>query len=157
MTPRMITIHCSATPNGKNFTGDDIRKWHTDAPPKGRGWSEIGYHGVIEINGDFFRGRPDDRLGAHVEGHNDGNLGVCLVGMDKFFPNQFMSLRWILNHWCELYGIKPDKIFGHYEWDTARAQKKTCPNLEMGTVRRWFMLGDNSLIQRYLVGSPPLV
>ena len=40
-----IIIHCTATPEGKDFTVDDIRRWHTTpASEGGRGWSDIGYH-----------------------------------------------------------------------------------------------------------------
>ena len=42
-----IIIHCSATPEGKDYTVDDIRRWH-----KQQGWSDIGYHYVVYRNGD---------------------------------------------------------------------------------------------------------
>ena len=37
-----IIIHCSATPEGKDFTVDDIRRWHL-----ARNFADIGYHYVI--------------------------------------------------------------------------------------------------------------
>ena len=43
-----IIIHCSATPEGKDFTVDDIRRWH-----KEQGWSDIGYHYVIYRDGSI--------------------------------------------------------------------------------------------------------
>ncbi len=41
-----IIIHCSATPEGRNFTVDEIRDWHVN----GNGWSDIGYHYVIYLD-----------------------------------------------------------------------------------------------------------
>ena len=35
-----IIIHCSATPELKDFDVKDIRGWHVE----GNGWSDIGYH-----------------------------------------------------------------------------------------------------------------
>ena len=52
-----------------------IQRWHLD-----RGWATIGYHFVVSPSGLIFRGRPVDRLGAHVLGHNAGTVGICLMG-----------------------------------------------------------------------------
>jgi N-acetylmuramoyl-L-alanine amidase len=53
----------------------EIERWHLD-----RGFLGIGYHFVISPTGRIFRGRPVDRMGAHVEGHNRGTVGICLMG-----------------------------------------------------------------------------
>jgi hypothetical protein len=52
-----------------------IQRWHLD-----RGWATVGYHFVVSPSGRIFRGRPVDRLGAHVLGHNAGTVGICLMG-----------------------------------------------------------------------------
>lgn len=52
-----------------------IQQWHLD-----RGWATVGYHFVVSPSGRIFRGRPVDRLGAHVLGHNAGTVGICLMG-----------------------------------------------------------------------------
>lgn len=52
-----------------------IERWHFD-----RGFLAIGYHFVISPSGRVFRGRPIDRIGAHVKGHNARTLGICLMG-----------------------------------------------------------------------------
>lgn len=75
-----IIIHCSATPEGREHDVEDIRRWHVD----GRGWSDVGYHFVVKIDGTIERGRPLDRIGSHCRGKNQGSIGVCYVGgMDK--------------------------------------------------------------------------
>jgi N-acetylmuramoyl-L-alanine amidase len=70
-----IIIHCSATPEGRDVKTETIRKWHLD-----RGWSDIGYHYVIELDGSLHIGRPIERTGAHCKGHNTGSIGVCYIG-----------------------------------------------------------------------------
>ena len=72
-------IHCSATPEGRDVKVSEIKDWHLQ-----RGWSDIGYHYVIELDGTIRKGRPLDRIGAHVRGHNKGSIGICYVGgVDK--------------------------------------------------------------------------
>ena len=75
-----IILHCAATPEGRDISMETIKSWHV----KGNGWSDIGYHYVIELDGTIKEGRPMHRSGAHTKGHNTGSIGVCYVGgMDK--------------------------------------------------------------------------
>ncbi len=71
-----IIVHCSATPEGQNVTAADIRRWHT----AGNGWSDIGYHFVVGIDGTVEPGRPLAQPGAHCRGHNARSVGICYVG-----------------------------------------------------------------------------
>lgn len=70
-----IIIHCSATPEGKHFTVADIDRWHRE-----RGWSGIGYHFVVLLDGTIQKGRPVAKVGAHVSGRNTGTIGICYIG-----------------------------------------------------------------------------
>ena len=70
-----IIVHCSATPEGKDFTVSDIKKWHLQ-----RGFSDIGYHWVIYRDGTIVSGRPESISGAHCTGHNSISIGVCYIG-----------------------------------------------------------------------------
>lgn len=70
-----IIIHCSATPEGRDVKTETIRQWHLK-----RGWSDIGYHYVIELDGKIVSGRPLERVGAHCRGENTGSIGICYVG-----------------------------------------------------------------------------
>ena len=70
-----IILHCSATPEGRDVSVQTIREWH-----KQRGWSDIGYHYVVMLDGTIEEGRPLERQGAHVRGHNKGSIGICYVG-----------------------------------------------------------------------------
>lgn len=74
-----IIIHCTATPEGRHITIDDVDKWH-----KKRGFKKIGYHYLIELNGKLSRGRSEEEQGAHCRGYNKNTIGVCYVGgLDK--------------------------------------------------------------------------
>ena len=66
-----IIIHCSATPEGKVFTVDDIRKWHL-----ARKFSDIGYHYVVYRDGSVHKGRAENLVGAHCQGHNAHSIGA---------------------------------------------------------------------------------
>jgi len=71
-----IILHCAATKEGHNIKMETIKSWHV----KGRGWSDIGYHYLIELDGSVKMGRPIDRIGAHTKGYNSTSIGVCYVG-----------------------------------------------------------------------------
>ena len=75
-----IIIHCSATPEGQDFTVQQIRQWHTAPKPKGNGWSDIGYHFVIYRDGSVHKGRPLEQIGAHTLGYNANSIGICYIG-----------------------------------------------------------------------------
>ena len=71
-----IIVHCTATPRGRDVDTKEIRRWHTED----NGWSDIGYHFVVELDGDIGVGRPQEKSGAHCKGKNSTSIGVCYVG-----------------------------------------------------------------------------
>lgn len=74
-----IVLHCTASREGVPLTVEDIRRIH-----KANGWSDIGYHYVIDLDGNRHPGRDVDISGAHVSGHNAHSIGVVYVGgLDK--------------------------------------------------------------------------
>lgn len=74
-----IIIHCSATIEGKNYTTDDINRWHLH-----RGFAMIGYHYVVYLDGSIHGGRKEEKMGAHCVGHNANSIGICYIGgLDK--------------------------------------------------------------------------
>ena len=70
-----IIVHCTATPEGRDYTVADIRQMH-----KAQGWGDIGYHYLIYRDGSIYEGRNVDMVGAHCQGHNAQSIGVCYVG-----------------------------------------------------------------------------
>lgn len=65
MKLKFLVIHCTATPEGREVTSDQIRHWHLDPPPAGRGWHQVGYTDLIHCNGGV------ERL---VKNNEDGNV-----------------------------------------------------------------------------------
>ncbi len=59
-------VRCSAA---------DVDLWH-----KERGWSGIGYHFLVRKDGRIYRGRPLNKMGAHVSGMNNCSIGICAEG-----------------------------------------------------------------------------
>lgn len=49
---KYLVLHCTATPEGREVTSDEIRHWHTDPVKKGgRGWKQVGYTDLIHLDG----------------------------------------------------------------------------------------------------------
>lgn len=127
-----IIVHCSATPEGKDFTIDDIRRWHLE-----KGYSDIGYHFVIYRDGSIHRGRPLDQAGAHCKGHNANSIGVCYIGgldakgdkaKDTRTPQQIESLIELLQALKVVFGDLA--IVGHHDYNKG----KECPCFD---VKEW--------------------
>lgn len=118
-----VIIHCTATPAGKPYTVEQIRRQHIQ-----QGWSDIGYHYVIYADGSLHAGRPLDVVGAHCKGHNAHSIGICYVGglnaagkpADTRTPAQKERLKSLIDSCKVLY--KGVKIHGHNEFAA-----KACP------------------------------
>lgn len=53
---KYLVLHCTATPEGREVTSDEIRHWHTDPVKKGgRGWKQVGYTDMIHLDGKVER------------------------------------------------------------------------------------------------------
>lgn len=117
-----LVVHCSDSPNHETMTASDIHAMHL-----GFGWHGVGYHRVINRSGLIEHGRPDYWIGAHVYGHNEESLGVCLIGRDEFTELQFLSLEKVLREWTLKHPSA--KVVGHCDFDST---EKTCPNFDAG-------------------------
>jgi N-acetylmuramoyl-L-alanine amidase len=132
-TIKEIIVHCSATLEGKAYTVDDIRLWH-----KQKGWSDIGYHYVVYLDGSIHNGRNVNISGAHCEGHNTHSIGVCYIGgldartkkdKDTRTDKQKDALVGLLKR---LRGLYPNaRIYGHNNFSSKR-----CPCFDAKTEYR---------------------
>ncbi|MCM1369245.1 MAG: N-acetylmuramoyl-L-alanine amidase [Candidatus Amulumruptor caecigallinarius] len=119
-----IILHCAATPEGRDVSAAEIRRWHL-----ARGFRTIGYHYVVRIDGTVERGRPEEEIGAHCTGKNARSIGVCYVGgldaatlkpKDTRTPAQRVSLRMLV---ADLLRRFPEAtVHGHREFAA-----KACP------------------------------
>lgn len=143
----LIVIHCTASPNGVPRSIAEITADH-----KARGFSAIGYHHVINVDGTVMRGRPEDEPGAHAKGFNARSIGVCLVGgvggKDKLNPGKYTDAQWLSLKalLTELLARYPGcKIVGHRDLSPdldgdgeiePREWIKLCPAFE---VKSWLL------------------
>lgn len=53
---KYLVIHCTATPEGREVSAADIRRWHTSPQSEGgRGWKQVGYTDLIHLDGSVER------------------------------------------------------------------------------------------------------
>ena len=69
-----LVVHCTATP--KNTTIASIRRYWKEA----LGWKSVGYHKIIEANGNIVQLAPDSAITNGVQGHNTTSLHVSYIG-----------------------------------------------------------------------------
>lgn len=145
--PKRIVIHCSATKNGHEYSLEQC-----DSDHRARGFDGIGYHILIEPDGQCHNGRPFNEVGAHVKGHNEGSIGICLVGTDKFTRRQFDVLRYKLDSIFLTYNIKKTELFCHNQFDSAIAQGKVCPSMRINDILCWYyQVSGEQTIEPYLL------
>jgi len=124
---KKIIVHCADTPEGRDDRAADIKRWHTEE----RGWSDIGYHYVVDLDGTIEPGRPIEKAGAHCTGHNADSIGVCYIGgcdkkmqpKDTRTDAQKASLLLLLKYLVAKYpGVT---IYGHRDF-----ANKSCPSFD---------------------------
>lgn len=159
-----LVWHCTATPEGKEFTVQQIHAMH-----RARGFKGIGYHRVIHLDGSMSEGRPESEVGAHVAGHNVGSIGYSYVGgvdangkpKDTRTDAQKTTMARLTKEAVERYTLK--RIVGHrdlspdldgdgeiepYEWI------KVCPCFEATAEYGRFLNNDIALPQKtHVVGK----
>jgi N-acetylmuramoyl-L-alanine amidase len=125
-----IIVHCSATKEGFNYSVETIRSWH-----KMRGWSDVGYHYIVHLDGSISYGRDINKSGAHVKGHNTGSIGVCYIGgveadgktpKDTRTPEQKESLLDLIKTLKRLNSNAV--VYGHRDFSS-----KACPSYDATT------------------------
>lgn len=124
-----IIVHCTATPEGREVTLQEIDRWHRQA-----GYTGVGYHYVVHLNGRVEVGRDESSIGAHTVGQNHCSIGVCYVGgcdknmqpKDTRTPQQKVALVMLIQELKKKY--PQAKVFGHRDF-----AKKACPSFDAKT------------------------
>lgn len=128
-----ITIHCAATPRGR-----DVKAAGITAIGMQR-FGQPSYHYVIELDGNTVQTLRHDQRGAHTGGANTGNIGIVYVGgvennkamtpADTRTPAQKAAMKTLVQR---LRAEFPKAIIrGHRDWPGV---KKACPSFD---VRSW--------------------
>lgn len=139
---KRIVVHCTATREGQDVSAETIKGWHLK-----QGWSDIGYHYVVRLDGRIEKGRPDTAIGSHVKGWNKGSIAIVYVGgldkdgkaKDTRTPAQKKALKEIIARMSALHknppimghrDLSPDKdgdgVVEKHEW------LKECPCFDVG-------------------------
>lgn len=124
-----LTIHCAATPEGRDVLADTVAGWDIAR------FGQESYHWIVTLDGNAHRRMADTTKGAHVANHNTGNIGVCYVGgvdksgqpKDTRTPAQTDTLTKIVEQYRHDHpGII---VLGHRDWPGV---KKACPSFDVG-------------------------
>jgi N-acetylmuramoyl-L-alanine amidase len=122
-----IIVHCTATPAGRRVTLAEVRKWHL-----ARGFEDIGYHYLIDIDGNIHQGRPLEYAGAHCVAYNLRSIGICYVGgidalgtraEDTRTPQQKAAMQTLIDSLRKRFGQLP--VNGHRDFAA-----KECPSFD---------------------------
>lgn len=130
MTPiKFLTIHCAATPEGRDVQAATVAEWDKAK------FGQESYHWIITLDGTAHKRLSDTTKGAHVGGANTGNIGVCYIGgmdakmkapKDTRTVAQKAMLARIVNDYRTKY---PNIIVrGHNEWPGVA---KACPSFDV--------------------------
>lgn len=87
-----------------------------DAEHKAQGWAGVGYHRVIDDDGQIMTGRPDDVQGAQAQDLNRVSIGVAVTGdmMNHLPPQaQWNGMIHCLAVECDRWDIPVKNIIGH--------------------------------------------
>lgn len=143
MKLKYLILHCTATPEGMKVTPEDIRYWHLAPVPHGRGWKQVGYSKMIDLDGKIITLVPynDDgnvdpwEITNGAAGINSQSRHIVYVGgcdkkmnaKDTRTPAQLATMR---DYVLKTIVLHPDiLVAGHNQFS-----KKDCPSF---TVPIW--------------------
>ena len=155
-----LTLHHAAGFSAENIEeGKEQMRAIQDLHQFVRGWSDIGYHFVVDKAGNIYQGRPETVIGAHVLNNNTGNIGVCVLGC--YHPPELYCGDWLtdatnnsliaLYAWVSgEYNYDPSVLKGHRDYPY---NETSCPGNNVYEELSWF----REEIKRYMdLGGPPL-
>ena len=126
---RYIAVHHSQTTSG---SAESFARYHVNK----NNWPGIGYHYVIEKNGDIKWCNNVSLKTYHVGNSNRYAIGICLTGdfhTQKLEKRQLDSLLRVIKALMKEFHIEANNVWGHnqfpdYGW-------KKCPCIDMESVR----------------------
>lgn len=97
------------------------------------GWTGIGYHFYVRLDGSVYEGRPINKIGAHTTGKNSTAIGICFEGNYESrttMPEaQFKAGKELLKYIDSIY---PNiKISKHRDYNATACPGKYFPFDEM--------------------------
>lgn len=137
-----LVIHCTATPEGREVSADEIRRWHTAPPPAGRGWKQVGYTDMVHLDGHVER-LVNNNEDANVDpwevtngaaGYNSVSRHIVYVGgcdkAGKPKDTRTAEQHEALKRYVEDFHARFPQIHivGHHELNPGKA----CPSFDVG-------------------------
>ena len=118
-TDRLILHHSACS----NCTAEQIHQWHLN-----NGWEGAGYHFLVRKDGNVYRLRPEEYIGAHAYGSNYNSIGICAEGNfenDTMPEAQKNSLIELVSYLKGKYGIS--KVLKHSDVNNTACPGKNYP------------------------------
>ena len=105
-------------------TVETIHNYHKNT----NGWSGIGYHFYVRKNGNIYRGRPENTVGAHCVGANYNSIGICFEGnfsKETMGEAQLKAGQELVAYLKKKYGIS--KVKKHNDFGNTDCPGKNFP------------------------------
>jgi peptidoglycan hydrolase-like amidase len=110
----LVVHHTAQSLKSETRSGPEMMRALYQYHAVNRGWGDIGYHYVIDSEGQIYEGKAggDYIVGGHAYCNNVGTLGIALIGnFDELQPPQvqMQSLQWLLKNLADKYEIDISK------------------------------------------------
>lgn len=115
-----IILHHSAC---SSCSVEQIHQWHIN-----NGWAGIGYHFLVRKDGSIYRGRSENKVGAHASNHNSTTIGICAEGnfeIETMSEAQKNSLKELVASLKSKYAIS--KVQKHSDVNSTACPGKNYP------------------------------
>lgn len=135
----MIVLHHAAA---KSCTPQEVHNWHL-----GRGWSGIGYNFFVRKDGQIYRGRPENVVGAHATNYNSKSIGICFEGdyTKETMPKaQLKAGKELVAYLKDKYKIT--KVKGHRDLMATSCPGKNFPFDEIANTNRISAPSENLVL-----------
>ena len=133
---KRLILHHTATP--QDTTVESIRNYHVND----RGWSDIGYHYLVDYTGKIHDGRPEKRKGAHAGIHNEGSLAIAVIGnyeeteLTVRSCRALMELLGYLEYKYSQFVVGDIEVIGHKD-----VSNTLCPGKDLYEWLQWWRYG----------------
>jgi len=131
---KLFVVHYSGGPADQSVRA--IQDWCMNAPPHGRGFSDIDYNFLVRgTTGEIYMGRGWDVVGAHTKGHNTEGLGVCVISKGPISAAAKTAVKWLY--------AEAERRAGHHLVVRGHGQltPTECPGR---TIQKWLSSGGVS-------------
>jgi hypothetical protein len=157
-TIQYLVLHCTATAEGREVYGKEIREWHLSPAPKGRGWKQVGYTDLFHLNGGVER-LVDNNEDAVVDSWEITNGAVGINGIARHvvysgglatdgktakdtrtFTQKEAMKKYVLDFVRRFPGVK---VAGHNQFAT-----KDCPSFNVPAWCRSIGVPENNIYKK---------